>query len=312
MKENKTYMQKADQEVQDLIDNGGYLPDEVALEFIRNTIKASTVLKTIQVVTMKSHTKILNKIGFSGRILHPGTSGRAVSEADRSKATTDNVELTTQLFKGEVRLSDEVLEDNIEGGQFKTTIMQMMADQISLDLDELTVNGDTNNLTDPFLAKINGMLKLATSHPVNAGKNPLSKAYLKSALKAMPAPYNRNKQAHVFMTSELAEIDYRDYLADRGTGPGDQSFQDDVPVRYANRPIMPIPVFPDNIGTNNVCTSVLLMDPKTAVAGFWRQIQIEPSRDAHSGEWCMTASVRFGFCYQEEDAVVQISNVKTQ
>lgn len=308
---NQTYMQKADLEIADLIADGGYLPDERAAEFIRNVIKESVLLKTIQVVGMRSHTKILDKVGFGGRVLRPGVSGSAVPEADRVKPTTGRVELTTELFKGECRLNDEVLEDNIESGNFKTTVQQMLAEQISLDLDDLAANGDKLS-ADPFLAKVDGMRKLAVSHLVNAGVNPLSKSYLKSAIKKMPSQYNRNKANHVFMTSEMAEIDYRDYLADRMTAVGDRFLTEDVPVRYANRAIMPVPVFPDNLGGGSNCTDVLLMDPKTAVFGFWRRIQLETARDAHSGEWCLIATVRCGFAYQEEDAVVKIYGVKTQ
>jgi hypothetical protein len=219
--------------------------------------------------------------------------------------------MTTELFKGECRLNDEVLEDNIENGNFKTTVMQMMAEQISLDLDDLVANGDTAS-ADPFLAKVNGMRKLAVSHIINAGTTALSKSNLKAAVKKMPSQYNRNKSAHQFMTSEMAEIEYRDYLADRMTAVGDRFLTEDVPVRYANRPIMPVPVFPDDLGVGSNCTDVLLLDPKTAVFGFWRRVQLETARDAHSGEWCLIATVRCGFCYQEEDAVVKIINVKTQ
>ena len=311
METNKSIMQKADLEVSDLISDGGYLLAEQAKKFIVDTIKASVVLKMIKVEGIKSHTKLIDKVGISGRVLRPGTSGVALSAADRTKPTTDQVTLTTKLMKGEIRLNDETLEDQIEGGAFKATVMSMMTEQMSLDLDELAVNGDTTS-TDPFLAQFNGMLALATSHVVNAGTVPLAKSHLKAALKAMPSQYNRYRTAHRFMTSDDAEIDYRDYLADRATVLGDKLIEGDAAVRYGNVPIVPIPVFPDNLGVANDCTNVLLLDPKNAYFGFWRNIKVETDRDITTGEWLMVATVRCGIQYVEEDAVVKITNVKTK
>ena len=311
MESNKSIMAKADVEVSDLIADGGYLLAEQSKKFIVDTIKQSVVLKMIKVEGIKSHTKLLGKVGLNGRVLRPGTSGVALSAADRAKPVTDQVTLTTKLMKGEIRLNDEVLEDQIEGGKFKTTVMNMMSAQVALDLDEITVTGDTTS-ADVFLAQFNGMLALATSHIVNAGTVPIAKSQLKAALKAMPSQYNRLRAQQRFMTSEDAEIDYRDYLADRATVLGDKLIEGDSALKYGARPILPIPVFPDNLSGTSNCTNVLLLDPKNAFFGFWRKVKVESDRDIQTGEWLMVATVRCGLQYIEEDAVVKITNVKTQ
>jgi len=308
---NQTYMQKADLSIADLIADGGYLQDEEAKKFIRDLIKESMIVRMSTVYGMKSHTRLIDKIGFSGRVLRPGVSAQALSVADRSKPTTDQVTLASELFKAEVRLNDEVLEDNIEGGTLQKTVMAMFSEQISLDMDDIVVNGDTAS-ADPFLAKFDGWLKLAVSHVVNAGTVALTKAHLKAAVKAMPSQYNRKKAAQRYTISEDGEVDYRDALADRATVLGDKMLQDDVPVRYASRPILPIPVFPDDLGGGNNCTNVILADPKNSVVGIWRRVKIRTGVDIVSGEWIAVATLRFGFQWQEEDAVVKIINVKTQ
>jgi len=311
MTPNRTLMEKADMQVADLISDGGYLQDEQANKFVVDLIKESVVLKMIDVRGLKSHTQLIDKIGIDGRVLRPGTSGHALPEADRVKPTTDQVTLTTKLMKGEIRLNDELLEDNIEGGTFKTTITGMMSEHVALDMDFLAVNGDTAS-ADPFTALFDGMLKLATSHVVNAGGVPLTKAHLKAAIKAMPSQYNRMKAAQRFLTSEDAELDYRDYIADRGTVLGDKYLMDEAPVKYGSRPILPVPVFPDDLGAPSVHTNVLLLDPKMARWGIWRKVRVETDRDITTGEWIMVVTVRAGFQYKEEDAVVKIINVKTQ
>jgi HK97 family phage major capsid protein len=310
MEPNRSIMTKADMQIADLIADGGYLQEEQATAFVVNLIKAAVMLPMITVQPLRSHTKIIDKVGLNGRVLRPGTSGHAVPPGDRAKPVTAHTTLETRLMKGEIRLNDEVLEDQIEGGQFKTTVMNMMSDQVALDMDELAVNGDTTS-ADPFLAQFDGMLVGAGVHTVNAGTVPLSKSHLKAAINSMPSQYNRNRAAQRFLTSERAENDYRDYLADRATVLGDTMIQQDSPVRYGNRPILPIPMFPDNLGGGHNCTNVLLCDPKNAVWGVWRRVRVETDRDITTGEWVMVVTLRAGFKWQETDAVVKILNVKT-
>ena len=308
---NRTIMAKADMEVSDLIADGGYLASEQAEQFIVDMIKESVLLRLVTVQGLKSHTKLIDTVGIAGRVLRPGTSGHALAAADRVKPTTDQVTLTTNLMKAEIRLNDEVLEDNIENGNFKKTVMAMMAEHASLDMDDLLANGDTTS-ADPLLALFNGMIASAVTHTVNAGVVPIAKSMLKDAIKSMPSQYNRLKKNQRFLTSEDAQIDYHDYLADRATGLGDTKVTDDSPDQYGNRAILGVPVFPDDLGIANNCTNILLLDPKNALWGMWRQIRVETDRDITTGEWIMVTSLRAGFQYREEDAVVKVTNVKTQ
>jgi len=308
---NKTIMAKADMEVADLIADGGYLQPEQAEMFVVDMIKESVLMRLVNVQTTKSHTKLLDKVGITGRVLRPGTSGHALAAADRVKPTTDQTTLTTHLMKAEIRLNDEVLEDNIEGGNFKSTVMKMMAEYAALDLDDLLANGDTAS-ADPLLAMFDGMIKSAVTNIVAGGSVPIAKSMLKDAIKAMPSEYNRKRRMQRFLTSEDACIDYHDYLADRATALGDKKVEDDSPDKYGNRAILPVPVFPDDLGIGNDETVILLMDPKDAIWGFWRKMKVETDRDITTGEWIMVMSLRAGFQYKWEDAVVKVTGVKTQ
>lgn len=308
---NRSIMAKADMEVADLIADGGYLQSEQAEAFVVDLIKESVLMRLVNVQGLKSHTKLIDKVGINGRVLRPGTSGHALAAADRVKPTSEQVTLTTHLMKAEIRLNDEVLEDNIENGSFKATVMKMMAEHVALDMDDLLANGDTTS-ADPLLGLLNGMIVSAVTHQVAGGTLPIAKSMLKDAIKSMPSQYNRNKRNQRFLTSEDAAIDYHDYLADRATNLGDAKIEDDSPDRYGNRAILPVPVFPDNLGGATNCTVILLLDPKEAIWGIWRKIRVESDRDITTGEWIMVTSLRAGFQYREEDAVVRVNAVKTQ
>ena len=60
-----------------------------------------------------------------------------------------------------------MLEDSIERGELRQTIMEMMAEAISRDMEEVLINGDTLS-ADPFLAVMDGVLKQTTSNIVDA------------------------------------------------------------------------------------------------------------------------------------------------
>ena len=309
---NKSICAKADLEVSDLMANGGYLQDEQAERFVLKMIEESVILKMIKVMGMKSHTKTIDKVGIDGWVLKPGTSGHALAEADRTTPVTENVVLNTHLMKGEIRLSYETLEDNIEGKKFKSTVTNMMAEHVALDMDKAAVNADSTGATGTILDMFDGMLASATSHIVNGNNVSINKGMLRDDVKAMQSRYNRLKQKQKFLTSDDADTDYRDYLSDRIGQVSDKFLEGTAPVYYNGRAMIPVPVFPDNLGVGADTTNILLTDPKNAVWGVWRKVMFETDKDITAGKWIMVATVRTGFVWEEEDAVVKVINVKTQ
>ena len=108
---NETLLQKADLVLADLQTNGGLLQPVHAQRFMRILIDEAVVMKQATVIPMKAPKQVIDKIKFATRILHPGYEARALPEANRSKPVTSFLELDAKLFKGEVRLTNEVLED---------------------------------------------------------------------------------------------------------------------------------------------------------------------------------------------------------
>lgn len=307
---NETLLQKADLVLADLTTNGGLLQPVHAQKFFRILIDEAVVMKQATVVPMKSPKQVIDKIKFGTRILHTGYEARALPEADRSKPTTSFLELDAKLFKAEVRLTNEVLEDSIERGGLRQTIMSMMADRIALDIDEILIKGDTTS-SDPYLASFNGLLKQVTSNVYDHADTVTNRTLWKSMLKAMPSQYLRNKKALRFFTSIDSEIDYRDALADRATANiGDRFVEFDAPAMYSGVPVEGVPGFPENIGTSNHCTSPILIDPKNMHVGIWRDIRIETDKLIQEGVLVIVATMRFDMKLVEELAAVKATNVK--
>lgn len=313
METNRSILEKAELALADIAGNNGILQPAQAQRFIRLLVKESKVMGMATVTPLRAPKQLINKTRFTNRVLRRGQEGTALAAGDRSKPAFTFVEHDAQLFKAEVRITDEVLEDNIEGDQLRQTIMSTLAERIAMDMDEVIVQGDTSS-PDDFLAAFDGILAAATSNIVNAGTTSMNKSILRDMLKTMPSEWLRNKGAMRFLTSVDAEIDYRDSLSDRMTMLGDQALaavgSETAVVGYSGVPVVDIPLFPEDQGPDENCTSIILTDPKNIDVGVWRKIKIETDKDISAGVLVVVATMRFDVVYQEESAVVKATNVR--
>lgn len=307
MDDNRSIIQKADLLVADMVANGGYLEQALAREFIEVAIDESTLMPLATTIPMKSHTHRLDKMRFGSRVLRAGTEGQALIESDRVKPDLSNETLQSQLFKAEARLTDEDLEDSIEGGSLRDTIIKLLGQAVARDMDEVVIEGDTTS-GDPFLAKFDGAIKLANVNVVAAGSVPISKTMFKAAFKSLPTPFRRDRQNMSFFVASDSEVDYRDVVAERETGRGDQALEEWVPLRWGGIPIREVPLFPTDLGAGSDSV-MLLTNPKNMNVGIWRQIKLETDRDISAGVLKVVITIRFGFAYTERQAVVKTTGV---
>lgn len=300
---NRSIVEKADIAVADLITNGGYLNPIQANTFIRMLIEQPTVLNEIRVVPMNAPTMEINKIGFANRIMRKApASGQALAAGDRSKPTTDKVELATKEIIAEVHIPYDVLEDNIERGSLESTIMSLISERAALDLEELLLLGDTGS-GDDYLALMDGILKQATSHVVDhtGAPVPVNKTVFKQMLKAMPNKYLRNRTAMRHFVSPHAEIEYADSLTSRETPLGDRKVTGWMPNYAYGIPVKPVALMPNAKG--------IFTYPKNLIMGVQRQIMIETDRDIRARVLVVVLTLRLDMKFEEEDAVVKVDGL---
>lgn len=300
---NREVIAKADMVVADLTANGGHLQPEQADKFLDMIYDEPTLLKQSRFVKMNAPEMVIPKIGFAERLLHAGTpEGVALAAADRAKATTSQITLTTKKMMGEVHISYDILEDAITKGQLENTIMKHMAIQASLDLEEAFLKGDTAS-SDPFLALQDGILKRATGHvqALTTPNNVLNHDVLTNAYKAMPAKYRRILRNMKFFMADNKYIDYRNFLSDRLTGLGDNMIQGTAPL-YSNGVILePAAMIPDD--------TVLFADPRNFLWGVQRDILIETDKDIRSQLYTIVISLRAAIQIEDTDAIVKVTGL---
>jgi len=320
MSANETLLQKADWAIGDLTANSGLLNPEQANAFIRKLLIQPTLLAQARRVVMNAPTRKINKIQFASRILKAGyTAGLSrtlddTANRERSKVTTEQIELNTKEVIAEVRLPYEVIEDNLERGNIGlsrdgggassggivSTIMDLIAERAALDLEELALLGDTGS-ADPYLALTDGYLARFTSNIVDAGGANISRTIMKNGSKTMPTQYRRNRSQMAHYLSTEQEIEYRDTLANRETSFGDGQHQSVSTVWAAGTPVEGVGLMPGATG--------LLTHPLNLIFGIQRQIHIESDKDIQAREYIIVLTARVDMQVEEELAGVKYVNL---
>jgi hypothetical protein len=290
---------KADIAVSNLVSTGGYLNPEQSTAFIRRLIDVPTIIQQCRRVIMSAPVRKIDRIGFDNRILKP-SPGSAIPLAarDRSAPTTDQITLTTKEFIAEVHIPYDVLEDNIERGGLEGTIMGLITERVALDIEELLILGDTSS-SDTYLAMLNGIIARCSSHLVTATSLvdcTFGKLLLREMKTALPTKYLRQLPMLRYFCSHHNEMMYRDQLADRQTGLGDQMIQGFSPVYAYGVPINPVALMPE--------AYAVFTHPLNFIWGIQRDIMIETDKDIRSRAIIVVVTIRMDFTFEVEDAVV--------
>lgn len=310
MATNKELIQKADLALSDLATAGKLNPDQTN-RFIRKLIDAPTIINMVRTVAMTAPTMKVNKIGFGSRILNAATSATALASASRVKPDLSQVTLNTKEVIAEINIPYDVIEDNIERGRvdgslqegaggLHQTIVDLIAERASLDLEELLIQGDTANGTDTYLALVDGFLKLMTSNVVNAA-GPISKDVIKAGVKAMPSRFLRNRAAMQHFISVPNETELRDNYANRQTALGDQHVQGNLPLYVYGSQVKGAALMP---AANGIFT-----DPQNLIFGIQRNIMIEYTKDIRSRVFIIVLTARVACAIEEEVACVKYTGL---
>jgi len=287
------------------LQSGGYLNPMQSEKFLRGVIDQPTLLRACRTVLIDGESKKIEKIGFGSRILRPAVENVALTSDQYAKPSFGKVELTTKEVIAEVRISYDTLENNIERGQLKNTIMSMIQERVALDLEELMLNGDTTS-SDPYLKLVDGILKKANQHVVDANGSPINTNAWRRLIGAVPPKYRRNPADWRIYTSHALDLDWKEAIASRNTVAGDRFLLQNTnatALGYEIQPCAMVPVSDDNL------TKALLTHPKNLIAGFTRKVQIETDKDISARQIIIVVTVKVDFAIEEADACGLLDNV---
>lgn len=317
MPSNQELLRKADLTTT-TIAAAGTLVDEQDNRFVRKLIKSPTILRDVRTVEMRSPQRQINKIQFGSRIMKPATEQTALAAGDRSAPTTEQVLLTTFEVMAEVRITYDVLEDNIErigtlgqhadvgvtalAGGLRDTVVDLMAERAALDLEELALNGDTAS-ADTYLALNDGYLKEVETNgniaDIAAAK--ISKETFKVGMQVLPDQYHRNRATMRHYVSVDQDVEYRDSLASRATGVGDSFVQGQQNPTPFGVPVSAVQTMPEDKG--------LFVQPLNLLMGVQRAVLLEFDKDIRTREYIVVLTTKVDFQVEEAEAAVAYNDI---
>jgi len=285
--------------------NGGVLNPEQTKEFLRIAIEQSVLLSDCRNEFSNAPKFEVPRISLATRVLRAGTEGQRLVDADRTKPATGLVTLSTVLFKGEVPVTDELFEDNIEQDRVADTIMTMVAEAVGRDVEEILLKSDTarTGAEDVTLDQLDGIIKdMQTNLPSGAKLNAAAYAdfdeLFSSMVEALPARYRRDYGALRLYVPTAVKDHYQGSLAARGTVLGDQAIVQNMSTQLAYRgiPVVDIPLL---TGTDTINTGAVdygkyafLTHPQNIIIGRHRRVRVEKFLDPREGVTSFLPSLR--------------------
>lgn len=304
----------------DIETNGGDLVPEQARQFLRDAITPTAILSRADVFDSTSKKFEIPKFSFGSRIMYGGNAakrdleGNRVQTASRAKPDTGLVTLSTELFKGEVELSDETFEDNIEGDAFADTLMEQIALAVGRDLEDIAIKSDTADADDTY-----GLYDGIVWHAKNGGATltnaagvTSAKGLFRSMLTALPARYRGLWNDLVFYVSVDAADGWAEEVGERGTTAGDSALTQDTNrglKPYRGIPVVEVPLLSGTQNAYNYGTVAILCHPKNLKVGFHRRVRVEKFRDPREGNTSFLPTLRYDVKWAQETAVVLAEGV---
>lgn len=201
---------------------GGQMNPTQSARFIQMMKDEPTILNDTRTVRMNSDNQTFDKIGFGQRVLRAAEEFTELPENQRVKPSTGKVSLSAKEVIAEVNISDDTIENNIEGNNITDTIVKLLAQQAALDVEELIINGDVDS-ADSYLALIDGLLKQTQSHIIDLEGAALTKDAFKNAIKAVPSRYRKRITDNNFYISHNNVMEWKDSIVGRQTALGDRT-----------------------------------------------------------------------------------------
>ena len=203
-----------------------------------------------------------------------------------------------------------MLKNQVEGPNFKSSLMAYLGQHTQRDIENLIINGDTTS-SNSLLAMFDGMVAGATSNTYAAGAAALSTTILDTTTLTLPEEFD-DQDNMVFLTNKVARAAYRKELGGRGTQLGDANQVSSKSVMYDDSDVIKVPLFPNNLGGATNETVVMYMDPKQFIFAFHENIETQSEYNIRERTWTVVITMRVAQGYEHEPAVVKTTGVLGQ
>lgn len=184
--------------------------NDEATEFIDYIVdESANILANFRIVKMSAPTKEIAKVLDEGKFLKPGWSYKRTfgnEGEDWYQFGFDSLTLESKKVEGMVYISDDELDDNIEGKKWETHVKQMVAKKIANELVEVAFYWrklDKPNPANWILNVFDGVKFICEKYGnvIDAESKEITRKILIKAKKVLKTKYR--KDVWVFMDSDI-------------------------------------------------------------------------------------------------------------
>ena len=298
--------------------NGG-LSQELADVFIDLVVDESVLLSNIAVHRTNDPSGEFTKLDVTGPITRSATENTASTET--RKPTNIPLPFVTAKTQSIFDITGEVDEDNIEGPRGSTTIVNAMLKQVSNDMEQLAIEGDTSVVgaddTSALVQTNNGYNVLTSlalgTHVKDAGDKRISWKLLQQMLKDLPTRYRRNLNELRWIMSSNTKLDLLGEVEERATPLGDTAYSSNMPpTSPLGIQILEIPLLPEDLtlsGTASTGTFIMLTRLSNLIYVVQRDLKVHSEYVPRTDKTEFTTFMRTDFLVENTDAVVKATNV---
>lgn len=297
----------------------GKLVAEQADQYMIVATKKAQLLKEITLQRMKSETAYISQFLDDQVVLFPVVEGDALAEDLHSVPTFQGPLLTAVEFRAVYRLTDQAVRESISGDSLLNTIMEGGTGSTGRNIENILLNGNTalaaSSRLNKSLRGLDGIRTQASAHVYDHQSGAVTDDLFDQMLQSIPSQFSAPSGLK-FYTSYKACLQYRKWLADRGTPAGDAFRAGTPPLGYGDVSVNMLELLDEAHGgsgpTANKCTDVILTNPKNIVLGYRDEVEIEFERQARNKARLIIFSTKFDVKIAVDDAFVLGENVKVQ
>lgn len=141
MNTNQEMIEKATVTSGNLQSQGGYLSPAQADKFIKQVFDATVLFPEVRKITMKAAQQEINNIYVGDRIMRKFQTENEDQSSYSKNVQFGSITLTAEKYSLPWQISEEALEDSIEGKTLEQTLVEHFTKRIGLDLEDLALNG---------------------------------------------------------------------------------------------------------------------------------------------------------------------------
>ena len=264
-------------------------------------------------------------------LCNPITEGASTTSCPTTHAPSES-EVTYDLekYRSAFDLTQDFLENNIEGQSAQQTLMDMFRKRLAKDSEIMAIQSDTSLPTGDGQSQLNNMLGINDGfykilldcvpdcQQVDAQSHSVSKYLFHEMLRRIPPKFRVNRQDYVFLMSPSSHDQLRLDLSDRETTAGDNALLtgnafNPWGVRaeeiYHFPETLPIDTDGDNANDAYEGTTIWLTPLDNLVYIIQRDLQLESQRIPRKDRWEFTMHWKADFMVMDASRVVIAKNI---